>query len=116
MARLGCASLRDAQRPDDPGDVMTSRPFYQSDRDSTYWRPPLPVVNPESLPLVWHALAWAPFGREPALVCQACDFATRDLGAAAEHLAATQWTAGYRPAPVAIDPPRGNADERGDEG
>lgn len=81
-----------------------------SDRDETYWRPPLVVVNPQQLPNVWHALAWAPFGREPALVCQACPFETRDLGAAAAHLSASQWTVGWRPeTPRRKDPTDGPA-------
>jgi hypothetical protein len=90
---------------------MTARPFYQSGRDQTYWRPPLPVPNPCALPPSHHVLVWAP----PAFLCSACDFATHDPGEAARHLTRGQFTVGSRPEPVAIEPLRGMADEKGDE-
>jgi hypothetical protein len=96
---------------------MTARPFPESGQDQTYWRPPVTVVNPQSLPPSHHALVWVSgrAGSSPAWHCAAYPFETRDPGDAAGHKTHNQFTVGSRPEPVVIDPPRGNADERGDD-
>ncbi len=82
-----------------------------SDRDETYWRPPLPVPDPCGLPRAHHSLT----ATRGAWLCGACDFATRDPGEAAAHLASSQYVVGWRPEPVATVSGDTVADERGDD-
>jgi hypothetical protein len=95
---------------------MTTPRTYQSERDAAPWRPAPVVVNPQSLPIVWHVLTAASqhAGWSDALLCGACPFATRDLGDAARHLASTQYVVGYRPPEITVERPDGHADERDD--
>jgi hypothetical protein len=95
---------------------MTARKSYQSERDAAPWNAPPVVVNPCGLPPLHHVIEWSPFGRhagwQATWICRACPANLPDDASASAHLVTSQFVVGYRPAPIAIDLPRGNADDR----